>query len=84
MALGRDGGRHPLEKALVECKRLYGDSWLDLTQEDEARGRDFVDAFLDSEPNRLGEKFRISCTSTRRGMRCSRSSCCGRCRNGAT
>ena len=58
VALGRDGGRHPLEKCLAECKRLYGDSWLDLTQEDEAKGRDFVDAFLDSEPNRLGEKFR--------------------------
>ena len=58
VALGRDGERHPLEKALAECKRLYGDAWLDLTNSDEAKGRDFVDAFLDSEPNRLGQAFR--------------------------
>ena len=58
VALGRDGGRHPLEKALAESKRLYGDAWLDLTQNDEAVGREFIDAFLDSEPNGLGATFR--------------------------
>jgi predicted ATPase len=58
VALGRDGERHPLEKALAECKRLYGDAWLDLTTSDGAKGRDFIDAFLESEPNKLGEAFR--------------------------
>jgi DNA-binding SARP family transcriptional activator/tetratricopeptide (TPR) repeat protein len=58
IALGRDGERHPLEKALVEFKRLYGEAWLDLTASDEAKGRYFIDAFLDSEPNRLGGAFR--------------------------
>lgn len=58
IALGREGERHPLEKALAEFKRLYGDAWLDLAISDERGGRRFVDVFLDSEPNRLGESFR--------------------------
>jgi DNA-binding SARP family transcriptional activator/tetratricopeptide (TPR) repeat protein len=58
IALGRDGDRHPLEKALAEFKRLYGDAWLDLTHSDKRKGRNFIDVFLDSEPNRLGHEFR--------------------------
>ena len=50
--------RHPLEKALVEIKRRYGDVWLDLAESDERQGRCFMDGFLDSEPNRLGQEFR--------------------------
>jgi tetratricopeptide (TPR) repeat protein len=58
VALGRDGERHPLEKVLTEFKRSFGDVWVDLTRVDETEGRRFVDEFLNSEPNRLGEDFR--------------------------
>lgn len=50
--------RHPLEKVLSEFKRQFGDVWLDLGEIEQVEGRGFVDAFLDSEPNRLGEGFR--------------------------
>ena len=50
--------RHPLEKVLAEFKRTFGDVWIDLAQADQAGGRRFVDAFLETEPNRLGEGFR--------------------------
>jgi adenylate cyclase len=58
VALGRRGERHPLEPVLNELKRYYGDVWLDLAQSDAAAGRQFIDAYLDTEPNRLGEGFR--------------------------
>jgi len=58
VALGRDGERHPLEKVLNELKRHFGDVWVDLAQVGQAEGRQFVDAVLDSHPNRLGEAFR--------------------------
>ncbi len=59
VALERDGEHHPLESALSEFKRRFGDVWVDLTRADEPQGRRFVDAFLDTEPNRLGEDFRL-------------------------
>jgi DNA-binding SARP family transcriptional activator/predicted ATPase len=55
VALGRDGERHPLEPIVNELQRECGDIEVDL---DQAEGRQFVDAFLDSEPNRLGAAFR--------------------------
>lgn len=58
VALGRRGKRHPLEPVLNELKRYLGDIWVDLGQTEEAEGRQFVDALLDTEPNRLGEAFR--------------------------
>ncbi|MFQ5858707.1 MAG: AAA family ATPase, partial [Anaerolineae bacterium] len=58
VALGRGGERHPLEPVLNELKRYHGDVWVDLGHVEEAQGRQFVDAFLDTEPNRLGEGFR--------------------------
>ena len=60
LALGRDGERHPLEKVLHEFKRTFGDVWVDLDLADQREGRRFVDAFLDAEPNRLGEDFRAA------------------------
>jgi predicted ATPase len=57
VAIGRDGQRHPLERVLNEFQRDYGEITLDLSR---AAGRPFVDAFLDSEPNRLGESFRAT------------------------
>lgn len=60
VALGRAGQRHPLEKVLAETKRYYGEVVLDLDQAGKAEGRQFVEAFLDTEPNRLGEAFRAA------------------------
>jgi adenylate cyclase len=58
LAMGRAGERHPLEKVLTEFKRYFGDIWVDLDVADKAEARHFVDALLDTEPNRLGEDFR--------------------------
>jgi tetratricopeptide (TPR) repeat protein len=58
VALGRDGRRHPLEEVLYEFRRTFGDVWVDLDRADAAEGRRFVDALLDTEANRLGERFR--------------------------
>ena len=58
LAAGRAGERHPLEKVLTELKRYFGDIWVDLDVADQAKARQFVDALLDTEPNRLGEDFR--------------------------
>jgi len=58
VALGRAGERHPLVKVLAELKRYFGDVWVDLGEAEEMEGRQFVDALLDTEPNRLGEGFR--------------------------
>ncbi|MEA3334824.1 MAG: BTAD domain-containing putative transcriptional regulator [Chloroflexota bacterium] len=55
IALPRDGQRHPLEPVVNELQRNFGDNAVDLGQ---AEGRDFVEAILDSEPNRLGSAFR--------------------------
>ncbi|MGD8752628.1 MAG: ABC transporter substrate-binding protein [Anaerolineales bacterium] len=54
----RDGLRHPLEKALSEFKRSFGDIWIDLDQTNQREGRTFVEAFVDTEPNVLGGIFR--------------------------
>ena len=55
VALGRSGERHPLEPVLNEFKREFGDFELAVGK---AESREFVDAFLDAEPNRLGTSFR--------------------------
>jgi DNA-binding SARP family transcriptional activator/predicted ATPase len=55
VALGRDGERHTLEPVVNEFQRDFGDITVDLGQ---AESRDFIEAFLDSEPNRLGVAFR--------------------------
>jgi len=65
VAMGRDGKRHPLEPILHEFKRDFGEIELDL---DKAEGREFVDAFLDSEPNKLGKMFRETLFSQTKGQ----------------
>ena len=55
VALGRDGKRHPLEPVVNEFQRDFGDIAVNL---DQAEGRELVEAFLDTEPNRLGLPFR--------------------------
>jgi predicted ATPase len=52
---GRDGERHPLEAVANEFQRDFGEIGVSLEQAD---SRDFVEAYLDSEPNRLGAAFR--------------------------
>jgi len=60
VALGGSGDRprHALEGLVDEFKRHLGDIQLDLEQFVPAEEQAFVDALLDSEPNRLGPAFR--------------------------
>jgi len=58
IALGRYGERHPLKPLLNEFQSSFGEMLIDLDQARESSGRDFIDAFLDCEPNRLEEPFR--------------------------
>jgi DNA-binding SARP family transcriptional activator len=55
IALGRGEERHPLEPVVNEFQRDFGDIMVNV---DQAEGRDFVEAFLNSEPNRLELPFR--------------------------
>jgi DNA-binding SARP family transcriptional activator/predicted ATPase len=55
VAVGRDGERHPLEPMANEFQTEFGPIVVDL---DQAESHHFVEAFLDSEPNRLGLAFR--------------------------
>jgi DNA-binding SARP family transcriptional activator len=53
--LDLDQARHPLAPIVNEFRRRFGSIEVDLHR---AEGWHFVNAFLDSEPNRLGEAFR--------------------------
>ena len=55
VALGREGERHPLEPVKNEFKRIFGEVELEVFK---AEDRQFVNAFLDADPNRLGSAFR--------------------------
>jgi predicted ATPase len=65
--VGRQGQAHPLVSVLNEFKRLFGDSGLNLDQGSREDGRQFVDALLDTEPNRLSHDFREQLTRNTRG-----------------
>src|SRR6266508_5693631 len=58
VAVSRGEMAHPLAEMLSELKRWHGDIWLDLGELAEAEGRRFVEAYLDTQPNRLGPTFR--------------------------
>lgn len=63
IALGRAGERHPLEPVVNELQREFGDIEVNV---DQAECHLFIDAILDSEPNRLGRQFReMLCLLTR-------------------
>jgi DNA-binding SARP family transcriptional activator/predicted ATPase len=64
VALGREGARHPLEPVANEFQRDFGDIIVDLAR---AERRGFVEALLDSEPNRLGGEFRETLYRQTRG-----------------
>jgi predicted ATPase/tRNA A-37 threonylcarbamoyl transferase component Bud32 len=55
VALGRGDGRHPLETIVHELKRDFGDIELEVGK---TEAREFVDAYIDTEPNRLDKSFR--------------------------
>jgi len=55
VALGREGGRHPLVPMVNELQRQYGDISVNV---DQAERRSFLEALLDSELNRLDTPFR--------------------------
>ncbi len=55
VGLEQGGKRHPLEQVIHELQRMWGDNVVDLNQAD---GRQFVEALLDPEPNRLDSTFR--------------------------
>ena len=55
VALGRGDERHPLEPVVNEFQRLFGSRSIDVGT---ANSQDFLDEFLDSEPNELGAAFR--------------------------
>ncbi|MCK0113614.1 tetratricopeptide repeat protein [Ornithinimicrobium sp. F0845] len=56
VTLGAGEAQHPLEPVAHELTRQFGDITIDLDTDED--GRAFVDAFLDQEPNELGEEFR--------------------------
>ena len=58
ISLGRNGERHPLEPLLNEFQASFGEISIDLDRVRETSGRDFIDAFLDTEPNCLDKPFR--------------------------
>ena len=55
VALRREGDRHPLESITHEFKRDFGDIEIEVGK---TEGRSFIDALIDSEPNRLDAAFR--------------------------
>jgi len=59
VAIGRGNGRHPLEGTLNEIKRYYGDATVAVAESD-SDGSSFVNAVVDSEPNRLDDGFRAA------------------------
>lgn len=62
VAHGRDGKQHSLQDVVSELKRHFGEMWVDLDSGGPRLGREFVDALLDEEPNRLEERFRRELT----------------------
>ena len=58
VALGREGRAHPLTSVVDEFKRLLGDVIIHLGPGGRDAARDFVDALLDAEPNRLRDPLR--------------------------
>ncbi len=55
VVLGRGDARHPLETIVYELKRDFGDIELEVGK---TETREFVDAYIDTEPNLLEENFR--------------------------
>ena len=67
VVLDRADERHPLAEIVSELKRQHGDIWLDLDEMATGDGRQFIDAYLDSQPNQLDEEFREALFQHTRG-----------------
>ena len=59
--------RHPLAQVVFELKRYYGDLLISLGEEPDADARQFIDALLDVEANKLGDDFRNALLLRTRG-----------------
>jgi len=64
LALGRGEERHPLDSVIHEFKRDFGDIEVEVG---ETEGRQFIDAFIDTEPNQLRVEFRDTLFSQTKG-----------------
>ena len=53
-----DKSQHPILEISKELKRTYGDIEINLEEQRVEKEREFVNAYLDSEPNELDNKFR--------------------------
>lgn len=58
IAFGRDNNRHPIEPALNEVKRYFGDVWIELDKAGAEDRHSLLDALLDVEPNAYSAEFR--------------------------
>ncbi len=67
VSLGHGGQRHPLAQVVFELKRYYGDLMIALGEEPDAEARQFIDALLDVEGNKLGDDFRQALLQRTRG-----------------
>ena len=65
---GRGGRRHPLEGVVNELRRIHGEILIDLELAEESEGREFVRAFLSTEPHRLGQDFQEALFHHTRGQ----------------
>jgi predicted ATPase len=57
VALDRDGERHPLKPIINECKTRFGDIEVEVGR---TGAQEFVNAYLDTEPNKFSSSFRDS------------------------
>jgi len=60
VADSRGAESHPLAGMMGEFKRRHGDIWLDLDNLTPLEGRQFIEAYVDSQPNRLDAAFRAA------------------------
>ncbi len=58
VAVDKNGEIPILAQVLQEIIRTFGDVLLDLSKADQREGSNFVNAYLDTEPNKLDSKFR--------------------------
>ena len=65
VAIERAGERHPLIPVVNELQLLFGDIFVNLEQAD---SREFMETFLDSEPNQLSASFRQMLYQRTRGQ----------------
>jgi len=64
VAMNGDGKRHSLKPLVNEFQRVFGNIMVNV---DQVEGRNFIDAFLDTESNQLGNLFRESLYRQTRG-----------------